>query len=292
MSSILEGTTAYALLDPVSLHVLASALPVRPAIIAEVAHLHGDGLRLAFEQRDDYAIEETTVSIGLEQVVVAGALVWQSDRSDAGLVLASWPANRPKHPPFDPIVVSTSTIIPFVVDRENRNVLIDPRVTVLGYDLDAMLNSHSILSSHPADWVRTLPLRDAVMAGEAGAAEYSCRKLSTGGVWFNHHCTIRRLIGESDRFVYFMRTLGAKRRTMNTTVLESDELVLLSDLFNGMTVHGLAHRRAVTEKTIRNQLSRAYGKIGVGSQTEMVTTFDPPDRLFDHAFGIRPRQRD
>ena len=53
---------------------------------------------------------------------------------------------------------------------------------------------------------------------------------------------------------------------------------IIGALFNGMRIGQIAARDGVSPKTVRNQLSGVFAKLGVASQTELLDAYDAPPR--------------
>lgn len=274
-------------LDPVTMQTVASSQPPRPALLAEVVRTHGDAIREALTERRTVGWDDEIVEVGPERVAVSGALVWDFAREHAAVVMASWSANRALHEPFDPIEATTSTLIAFVLDRDQRCVLADPRAAVIGHDLDLLVGTHTTITSHPGDWALSEPLRRTVLEGKAGVAEYVMRKIGPAGVWYNQHVVFRRLHGRVDGYMETIRSLGNTRERIDTSQFDDREIHVLADYFGGLGIVGIARRHNLSVKTVRNILSSIYATLGVGSGTDMVRAFDPPPRVLELEFGFR-----
>lgn len=72
--------------------------------------------------------------------------------------------------------------------------------------------------------------------------------------------------------------LPSGRMPLPTSLLSERELAILSSLHDGMRVAMIAERDKVSPKTIRNQLSAIYAKLGVTGQEELLRTYARPGR--------------
>lgn len=286
-SAVPAGTTRVAVIDPADLRLVASSHPVEPAVLADVERVYGEAIRRANRDGRTVGWDDCETAVGLESFAHSGALVWDGRRRHAGLVVASWPAMRPPHEYFEPLDSTMSTVLPFLIDKDQRVLLADPRVVMADHRLDELIGSHSSLSTHPGDWARCEPYRRAVLEGNAEAAECVMRKIGANGAWFNELTVLRRLAGRTDAFLETLLALGAKRQRIDTSILSDDELTLLADFYEGLGIAGCSRRHQVSTKTIRNRMSKVYRRLGVGGSREMFRTYDPPDRVLTGGRGMR-----
>ena len=287
-SSVPSGTTTCTVIDPATGEVCGTSATddvdsLRDRVLDAIGPRHREALD---------AVRADSWQFELDGSSVSACLCWDFDRSEAAVVVASWPVDRVTHQPFEPVQVAHSTLLHFTYDANLCCTGADSRLTMVGMDPGANIGAHPLLTSHPADFVRAEPLIRAVVRGEAAEAEYGMRSLGPGGLWFNHHVALRPLAASAPTFVAQLRALGAVRAHIDPSLLTERQLQFVGDYFSGLDIAGIARRYDLSMKTVRNRLSDIYGTLGVGSAADMVATFDPPDRLIRHQVGLRPTPLD
>lgn len=285
-----SGDNFVVFVDPVSLEVAGSSATLRPS--AEVAKLidsavrnHRQQIAKAVQSREGYGWEEQLESD--TSLVGSGGLVWEPGQSVAALMVGFEPIDRANSVDFDPVPVSASTALQAVLDERMRCVFQDPRLRSVGLDPDVYLGSHAWSTVHPADLARVCLLVEQVVSGDAVEVDYVMRLAGPMGDWYNHHIVLRPLVGERPGYLLTMRALGARRRRIEAGQLSGRELQVAADFYSGLSIAAIARRYAVSERTVRNQMSSVYGKLGVGSSDELIRAYDPPDRLLREQIGVR-----
>lgn len=286
-----NGDNFVAFLDPVSFEVAGSSATARPS--AEVARLidstvrnHRHQIADAVQSREWYGWEERLESD--TSLIGSGGLVWEPGRRVAALMVGFEPSDRANGVDFDPVPVSASTVLQVVLDQQMQCVYQDPRLRSVGLDPEVYLGSHAWSTTHPADLARVGSLMEQVVSGDAVEAEYVMRLAGPMGDWYNHHIVLRPFVGELPGYLLTMRALGARRLRIDADQLSGRELQVAADFYSGLGISAIARRYAVSERTVRNQMSSVYGKLGVGSSDEMIRAYDPPDRLLREQIGVRP----
>lgn len=295
LTSVPEGDTTIALIDPEGLAVVAATAGASPGVLDAAQQMVvqeiGPDIRSAYAGRVDDSWERS-MQTDHGQVDAAAALVWNATRDQAAVIMSAALADLAQHEQFEPVPVSASTVVQSVYDRDMRCIISDPRLRNVGFDPADYLGSHPFVTTHPSDVVRVSALVNLVVSGEALEVEYVTRAAGPFGRWYNHHVTFRALHGAGPCFLGLYRALGARRTRIDVAALTDREIEVVGDFFSGLSIPEIARRYAVSEKTVRNQMSGVYRLLGVGSASEMLTSYDPPDRVLARQLGVRPVRLD
>lgn len=294
-SSFPDAKNYVVVIDPDSMLVVggSASAPIGEAArsLVDVAiHGHSDTIRAAISAGRDYAWEEQIHRDGSGSA--AGGILWSPDRSEAALMLAVDPVGPVAEVQFKPVPVSASTVLHAIYDSQFCCLYHDPRLSLVGLDPQAYLGAHAWTTTHPVDVSRTSPYIEQVLNGTAKEVEYVSRVVGPNGGWYNHHVMLRPFTGRDSGYLLTLRALGGRRPQIHTVGLTGRELAVAADFYSGLDLVAIARRYAVSEKTVRNQMSAVYGKLGVGSATEMVNQYDPPNRVIVDPIGVRPLASD
>lgn len=288
-SSFPPGGCSVVVFDPTDGHLIGASSEATADIrdLATAAfEEHAAALSIAIGSRSDYWWDDISADSG--RSLVSGGLIWEPGRAEAALIIGIEPADAQQHEPFEPVPVSASTAVHVMLDDQLRCIFYDPRLGAIGLYPEAYVGVHAWPTSHPADLASAVPLIEQVIAGTAVEAEYVLRCAGPLGRWYNQHATFRPIIGHSIGYLITIRALGARRKEIDTTLLTDRELEVIADVFSGLTIGNIARRYDVSERTVRNQLSTVYGKLAVGSATELLSAYDPPSRVLGQQLGVRP----
>lgn len=294
-SSFPDAKNYVVVIDPESMLVVggSAAAPIGEAarsFVDVVIHDHRDNIGAAIAAGGDYAWDEQLNRDGSGSA--AGGIVWSPGRSESALVLAADPSGPVAQLQFNPVPVSASTALHAIYDSQLCCVYQDPRLSLVGLDPQAYIGSHAWATTHPVDVSRASPYVEQVMDGTAKEVEYVARVAGPDGGWYSHHMMLRPFVGRDPGYLLTLRALGGHRRQIHTVGLTGRELAVAADFYSGLDLAAIARRYAVSEKTVRNQMSAVYGKLGVGSATEMVNQYDPPNRAINNPIGVRPLTTD
>lgn len=165
-----------------------------------------------------------------------------------------------------------------VYDGQMRILGADPRMASFGVDPNDQAGAVAALTVHPADLPEAMPLVLDVVFERATVANFTVR-LRTSQGWLPTQMELRRMISPMGTILVGQgQLLPSGRMPLPTSLLSERELAILSSLHDGMRVAMIAERDKVSPKTIRNQLSAIYAKLGVTGQEELLRTYARPGR--------------
>jgi DNA-binding CsgD family transcriptional regulator len=165
----------------------------------------------------------------------------------------------------------------FTYDERLRIRGIDPRLGVYWDDPTEGLGGYVWLSMHPADIHLAAPWLERIVTGQLDRVEYTVRVHTHLGNWTPAHVELHRLLGDSDTpIVASMTLVGDFKETIDDGRLTPRELAVVAALFDGRRVPQIAARDGVSVKTLRNQLTAVYRKLGVTDQVELLGTYHRP----------------
>jgi DNA-binding CsgD family transcriptional regulator len=123
-----------------------------------------------------------------------------------------------------------------------------------------------------------VPWIDRLVDGELEFVEYTARVITHVGSWTPAHCELRRLLSvDGDATIAVTLTLvGDFKETIAEGVLTPREVAVVAALFDGRRVPQIAAHDGVSVKTLRNQLTAVYRKLGVADQGELLEAYHRP----------------
>jgi DNA-binding CsgD family transcriptional regulator len=165
----------------------------------------------------------------------------------------------------------------FTYDRHLVSTTVDPRLTAWIDDPTINLGVLMWATFHPRDLPLALPWLNRLQRGEDDEVEFTVRIPTHVGNWTPAHFEVRRLLGSGEaQFTATMTLVGEFRDTIAPGQLTPRELAVVAALFDGHRVPRIAERDGVSVKTLRNQLSAVFRKLGVANQEELLATFHRP----------------
>jgi len=167
----------------------------------------------------------------------------------------------------------------FTYDDDLRIRGIDPRMGLYWDDPRRELGAYIWVCIHPADLHLVVPWVDRLVAGELESVEYTVRVITHVGNWTPARFELRRLLSAPDAEAAIAVTLtlvGEFKDTIADGVLTPRETAVVAALFDGRRVPQIAARDGVSVKTLRNQLTAVYRKLGVADQGQLLETYHRP----------------
>lgn len=166
----------------------------------------------------------------------------------------------------------------FVYNADMVTLWADPRISAFGMDPQEQIGLQAWMAAHPEDIVSTLGHVRRLIDGTSVEVRYSIRVIGPLGEWTPVHIRCVRLAGDEPGYVAIIQPQAEIRYQLPSDALTSRELAIIGALFNGMRIGQIAARDGVSPKTVRNQLSGVFAKLGVASQTELLDAYDAPPR--------------
>ncbi|HEV7720807.1 MAG TPA: helix-turn-helix transcriptional regulator [Iamia sp.] len=165
----------------------------------------------------------------------------------------------------------------FTYDEHLRIRGIDPRMGVYWDDPTKELGALIWVCIHPADIHLVVPWTERLVTGELDRIEYTVRVITHLGNWTPAHFELRRLLSDGDAPIAVTLTLvGEFKDTIAAGQLTPRERAVVAALFDGHRVPQIAARDDVSVKTLRNQLTAVYRKLGVADQGELLGSYHRP----------------
>lgn len=165
----------------------------------------------------------------------------------------------------------------FSYDDHFRVRGVDPRMAAYWSDPSMHLDTLGWLGIHPGDLPMVTSWIDRLLRREVDAVEYTARVMTSFGNWTPAHAEVRRLLGAPEPSITAVLTLvGEFRTALPQGLLTPRELEIVDALFEGLRVPQIGARDAVSVKTLRNQLTGIYRKLGVGDQGELLARYHRP----------------
>lgn len=178
---------------------------------------------------------------------------------------------------------SRRAAINYLYDGELNVIAADPYMD--GYLLDPMrhIGVSSLLLCHPDDLVAGQRAMWSVARGERRSVDYIVRGAGPHGVWSPVHIELRSLVGapgtaHNATMLATVEPIAPNRTPLPLGDLTARELDIVYALYRGLRVPQVCDRFGVSEKTVRNQLSVLFRKLGVASQSELLEKFARPTR--------------
>jgi hypothetical protein len=183
----------------------------------------------------------------------------------------SRPSPQPASGPDAP-----STILE-LYDRDISIRRSDPRLREFWLEPRERLGVVTAVLVHPADQQAAWDVLDRVWRDQATTAEYSVRVVDALGSWAPISGLAFKLVGEDDDLVIAtVRPNSRMKVDLPNDLLTGRESQLVDALFAGWRVPAIAARDRVAAKTVRNQLSGVYRKLGVAGQADLLLHYNPP----------------
>lgn len=166
----------------------------------------------------------------------------------------------------------------FTYDDDLRIRGVDSRMGVYWDDPRRELGAYAWVCFHPADLHLVVPWIDRLVGGELEFVEYTARVITHVGNWTPAHCELRRLLSADDdaTIAVTLTLVGEFRETIAEGVLTPREVAVVTALFDGRRVPQIAASDGVSVKTLRNQLTAVYRKLGVADQGALLETYHRP----------------
>lgn len=153
---------------------------------------------------------------------------------------------------------------------------LDEGLLKIGVDVEAHIGTHVLATLHPVDLALYMPRLRELAAGQVSRVDFTSRTVTPYGEWGNVHLRLDRLVGDTCCYLVHIRPAQNRRKQLDLDGLTKREHTVVVAIFEGLRTSQIALRDGVSTKTIRNQLSNAYGKLGISSQEELLATYDPP----------------
>ena len=150
----------------------------------------------------------------------------------------------------------------------------DPNLAVLGIDASEQAGTSALVTVHPDDIARTTNAIRSLVEGEGTVMEITTRAIGPNSTWTPVRLRIEKLVGESPAFILRVQAPPKPGRQLGGRGLTRRELQVVGGLFDGLRSSQIASRDFVSDKTVRNQLSSAYNKLGVSGRDELLDSFD------------------
>ena len=166
----------------------------------------------------------------------------------------------------------------FTYDDDLRIRGVDTRMGVYWDDPRRELGAYAWVCFHPADLHLVVPWIDRLVAGELEFVEYTARVITHVGNWTPARCELRRLLTVDDdaTIAVTLTLVGDFKETIAEGALTPRELAVVAALFDGRRVPQIAAHDGVSVKTLRNQLTAVYRKLGVADQGALLETYHRP----------------
>ena len=193
------------------------------------------------------------------------------------IVCALFPENNDFVDP-DPASVPLRDLA-FIHDQHGATIAADGRLRRVGVDPDERLGANGFLQVHPCDLPAVMPMVRGILAGEVEEATLRMRVIGPLHMWVPVVSTYRPLAGLGGAYLALHSFEPDARHNLPVDSLTEAENDIVRLLFIGKRIETIAATRGVSERTIRNQLSTVYRKLGIGSQTELLDGYLPPLRL-------------
>lgn len=164
----------------------------------------------------------------------------------------------------------------YVCDSLMNLVSVDTAMNSEGLDLGRLIGMNSALSTHPCDQASSMEEFRSLLRDEVDEIQVVRRVLGPGGAWIRANLRARRLVGSGPTgaaYVVFARFADHPVQELPVGVLSESESDVVAWLLEGWRVPQIAMERNSSPKTVRNQLSAAYAKLGVSGQAELIERY-------------------
>ncbi|HMJ78627.1 MAG TPA: helix-turn-helix transcriptional regulator, partial [Iamia sp.] len=255
--------------NPRAREVLGGEVPERVQDLVDAGVVGGpayeDLASHAFAGSDAWRSELTLhLPTGPREIVVIAATVDQPRLGARAIVALVCPRGEERVIVEAPWPDAPPLQLRFTYDEHLRIRGIDPDMGVYWDDPTKELGALIWVCIHPADIHLVVPWTERLVTGELDRVEYTVRVITHMGNWTPAHFELRRLLSDSDAPITVTLTLvGDFKDTIAAGQLTPREQAVVAALFDGHRVPQIAARDDVSVKTLRNQLTAVYRKLGV-----------------------------
>lgn len=162
--------------------------------------------------------------------------------------------------------------INYVCDNHMSLLSIDGAMGRIGVRVDRLVGTNTALLCHPCDNVASIERFRELLRGEIDEVTATRRVIGPEGRWVRARVRARLLVGSVNAYVVYA-SFADDAEELPEVGLSRSELDVVKQVLGGWRVSQIAEARHSSSKTVRNQLSSAFAKLGVASQTELIERF-------------------
>jgi DNA-binding CsgD family transcriptional regulator len=152
-------------------------------------------------------------------------------------------------------------------------------VVVAADDPDGgQVGSHPLITVHPVDAALVAPIIRAMAAGAVFEAHCVVRARDRVGGWTNVQVDVCRLDGPAPLLLVTVTPQEQQLEVIEHGCLTNGELEVARALFAGRRPAHIAERREVSIRTVRNQITSLYEKLGVRNVRDLTSRYSLPLR--------------
>ncbi len=233
------------------------------------------GVDLTMDAGSDPA--QGTCVLGYETMTFTAACVHGPTTDSGRITIATiCPADNdfqdptPERPPIEELT--------FVHDRANTVLMADGRLSRVGMNPLDEVGTNGCLQVHPMDLDDLMGLVRDVIEGVTDEAVFQVRAIGPGERWTPVLGRARPLAGGSAAYVATYTFDPGDRKHIPDGALTDAEREVVRLLYGGQRIQHVARTRGVSVRTVRNQLSSVFRKLGVGDQAELLQRYVAPPR--------------
>ena len=154
----------------------------------------------------------------------------------------------------------------------------DSRFREWAMDPADQVGGHLFVMLHPEDVPALSALARGLVAGRFVDVEFDARAVGPQGRWAAVRVALRRLEGPRPLLVADVQPTDLRFPPIDPGIVTDREMEIARSLFVGRRAPQIAERQGVSAKTVRNQMSSLYRKLGVATQSELVASYSMPPR--------------
>lgn len=154
----------------------------------------------------------------------------------------------------------------------------DSRFREWAMDPADQVGGHLFVMMHPEDVPAVSALARGLVVGRFVDVEFDARALAPQGRWAAVRVALRRLEGPHPLVVADVRPTDLRFPSIDSGIVTDREMEIARSLFIGRRAPQIAERQGVSAKTVRNQMTSLYRKLGVTTQSELVASYSMPPR--------------